>query len=127
MCNLYRRNIQNVDTLAVKMQSPLGLITYEEYEPSSWITLNKDLKLLPKDVIKPASWVLILKFDIEKLYSYSITLDDIAQRIEEDAVSPSVLGSNAAISSNPRKKGPSIIAYANESKTAPNPPPPFFQ
>ena len=71
-----------------KAQSPLSLITYEEYEPSWWITLAHDLKILPANAIKAASWVIILKLDVEKLFTHSITVEEVAIKIEEEAISP---------------------------------------
>lgn len=78
-------------------QSPLGLITYKEYEPVWWVKLHETLKGMPE--VTPENWVIILHFDIDKLYKYKVTLDDIARRIEKDSPgtfgcvpSPTVLG-----------------------------------
>jgi len=72
----------------VPMQSPLGLITYKEYEESWWTTLHKSLHDPPE--ITPENWVIILHFDLDKLYKYRVTLEDIARRIEQD--SPGTFG-----------------------------------
>ena len=63
--------------------SPINIITYEEYKEEWWVKLWKDLGNYPK--IEPASWVIILEFDIDKLYQFGITLDQIAEKIEHDS------------------------------------------
>jgi DNA-directed RNA polymerase beta' subunit len=76
--------------------SPVGLLTYEEYSEEWWVTLNKKLKLSD---CQPDSWVILLKFDVEKLYRRRIELEDIAVAIEEKSngvflcvTSPNVIG-----------------------------------
>jgi DNA-directed RNA polymerase beta' subunit len=61
--------------------SPVGLLTYEEYSEEWWVTLSKDLERIPINS-EPESWVIILHFDVEKLYSARIDLEDICFAIE---------------------------------------------
>lgn len=63
--------------------SPLGLITYEEYEPKWWVTLRKDLVNPPS--FAPEAWVVILKLDTYKLYEHGLTTEQVAEAIEENS------------------------------------------
>jgi len=63
--------------------SPIGLLTYEEYQPGWWTTLSAALGSPP--ALKPNAWVIILKLDLDKLYNYKISVEDIAIKIEEEA------------------------------------------
>ena len=65
--------------------SPIGLLTYEEYEPKWWTTLSEQINKPPP--FQPQSWVIILQLDIDKLYRHSTSTDHIAIRIEEEALS----------------------------------------
>ena len=65
-----------------RQSSPIGILTYEEYEPGWWVTLAGDLGNLPR--FQPDAWVIILDFDLDKLYQFSITTETIAQKIEEE-------------------------------------------
>jgi DNA-directed RNA polymerase beta' subunit len=77
--------------------SPIKILTYEEYEKKWWVELKEEFFGEPK--FKPEHWVVVLHFDIEKLYMKEIELEDIAIAIEEDSddkyyccASPSALG-----------------------------------
>ena len=63
--------------------SPLNIITYEEYEPSWWALLSEKLDAGPK--FEPIAWVIILKLNMEKLFRFGITPEDIASKIEENS------------------------------------------
>ena len=89
------------DSGASRESSPVGLLTYEEYEKRWWVKLNEDLGNIPE--IEPNGWVILLKLDMEKLYDYKITPDMIAEKIQEESsgnkgttmccvASPDVLG-----------------------------------
>ena len=77
--------------------SPIGLVTYEEYSEEWWVTLSKDLNRIPKDA-EPESWVIVLHFDVEKLYTARIDLEDICFAIESEnrdficIPSPNIIG-----------------------------------
>lgn len=78
--------------------NPLDLLTYEEYDESWWVKLSRDLGTTPEET-QPQSWVIILKFDVEKLFRRRIELEDIAYAIEEKSnhammcvSSPNVVG-----------------------------------
>ncbi len=78
--------------------SPIGLLTYEEYAEEWWITLSKNLKRVKEDT-EPEAWVIILKFDVHKLFQRKIELDEIAMAIETQSsgnficiCSPNVIG-----------------------------------
>jgi len=78
--------------------SPLRLLTYEEYEEEWWVTLSRKIGNTPKDS-KPESWVIILHFDMEKLFRRRIEVEDIAISLEEKSngdmkcvTSPNILG-----------------------------------
>ena len=62
--------------------SPLNLITYEKYERKWWVEVYKDLFDVEES---PENWVIELYFDIQKLYKYKITLEDICDRIHDEA------------------------------------------
>lgn len=64
--------------------SPLGLITYEMYEKKWWVTLAEDFGNKPE--IVPDGWVILIQLDVAKLYNYGITPQDIATRIDKEAV-----------------------------------------
>lgn len=77
--------------------SPIGILTYQEYEKRWWVRLREDLGTVPS--ITPESWVLIITFDMEKMYRRNIDLEDIALAIEEKSEgkyvcvpSPNVMG-----------------------------------
>ncbi len=63
--------------------SPLGLITYEQYEPKWWVTLQENLGTPP--TFPAEAWVIILTLDTYKLYSLGITTEDVAIAIEENS------------------------------------------
>jgi intein/homing endonuclease len=68
---------------ARREDSPIGLLTYEEYAPEWWVTLSYDLGNVPK--FDPQAWVIILHLDLTKLYRFGISVGDVARRIEENA------------------------------------------
>ena len=68
-----------------KRVSPLGFLTYEEYEPKWWVTLSQELGNAPK--FEPESWVLELSLNLDQLYLYQLEVSTIAEKIEEDALS----------------------------------------
>jgi hypothetical protein len=77
--------------------SPIKILTYEEYEKKWWVELKEEFFGEPK--FKPEHWVVVLYFDVEKLYMKEIELEDIAIAIEEDSddkyyccASPSAIG-----------------------------------
>lgn len=72
----------NVDGVKPE-SSPIGLLTYEEYSPEWWVTLSEDMGNVPR--FKPQAWVILLHLDIDKMYKYKITVEDIAEKIEENA------------------------------------------
>jgi DNA-directed RNA polymerase beta' subunit len=61
--------------------SPVGLLTYEEYEEEWWVSLSKNTGKVNSES-EPESWVIILHFDIQKLFRRRIDLEDIAMAIE---------------------------------------------
>jgi DNA-directed RNA polymerase beta' subunit len=65
--------------------NPIGLITYEEYQPSWWVTLAKSFG--KETQIQASAWIIILKLDVNKLYRYSIDIETVAEKIEEEAFS----------------------------------------
>lgn len=77
----YEMRYLSEDVDSIKGVSPLNILTYNEYSPEWWVTLSKKLNDELTD-ITPESWVLILSFDLKKMYEKKITLDDIAQAIE---------------------------------------------
>ena len=77
--------------------SPLGLLTYEKYKPSWWVTLYEDLGNAPK--CEPDGWVIILEFDRQKMFSLKISTEDIAQAIEDSGNSSHGVGFMACIPS----------------------------
>ena len=73
-----------------------SLFTYEEYEEEWWVGLSKDLNDIE---INASSWVILLYFDVEKLYKKKMDLEDIASAIEENSKhkllcisSPTIIG-----------------------------------
>lgn len=62
-------------------QSPIGILTYEEYRPEFWVELHN--RILGEPDIEPQSWVLVLSFNLKKLYKYRIKLSKIAKAIEK--------------------------------------------
>lgn len=78
--------------------SPVGLITYEEYKEDWWVSLSKNMGMIDSDK-EPSAWVIVLQFDVEKLYRHRVDLEDIAMAIEEKSggdfmciVSPMIIG-----------------------------------
>ena len=78
--------------------SPIGLITYEEYKEEWWVSLSKNMGIVDSDK-EPSAWVIVLQFDVEKLYRHRVDLEDIAMAIEEKSggdficiVSPMIIG-----------------------------------
>jgi len=78
--------------------SPVGLITYEEYSEEWWVTLSKNMGKVG-DYKEAESWVIVLYFDVEKLYRHRIDLEDISMVIEEYSggsftciISPMIIG-----------------------------------
>lgn len=78
--------------------SPVGLITYEEYKEDWWVSLSKNMGMIDSDK-EPSVWVIVLQFDVEKLYRHRVDLEDIAMAIEEKSggdfmciVSPMIIG-----------------------------------
>ena len=63
--------------------SPIGLLTYEEYEKRWWVTLREDFGDEPE--IQPAAWVIILKLDTQKLYEFKLSPEDIAEKIQDES------------------------------------------
>lgn len=63
--------------------SPIKILTYAEYEKKWWISLREELFEPPG--ITPEHWVVVLYFDIEKLYNYNIVIEEIALLIEENS------------------------------------------
>lgn len=77
--------------------SPIGILTYEEYKKEWWVTLKK--KIGKKPEFHPESWVIVMKFDVNEMYKRKISLDDIAEAIENESegkyccvTSPNVMG-----------------------------------
>lgn len=79
------------------LSTPTGLLTYEEYEEEWWVSLSKKMREGYGE-IEPQSWVILLKFDVEKLYRRRIDLEDIVVEIEEQMpgfvciATPNVIG-----------------------------------
>jgi len=67
----------------VRDSSPLGFITYEQYEPKWWVTFREDLGMEPK--FNADAWVAILKLNVEKMYEHATTTEDIAKVIEDNS------------------------------------------
>jgi DNA-directed RNA polymerase beta' subunit len=61
--------------------TPINILTYEEYEPEFWVELHNSI--LGEPEIKPQSWVLVLTFNLKKLYRYKISLSKVAKIIEK--------------------------------------------
>jgi hypothetical protein len=77
--------------------SPTGLLTYEEYEEEWWVPFSN--KLFGDISVTPSHWVILLHFDVEKLYRHRIDLDDIAEILENKSgnnltcvSSPTIIG-----------------------------------
>jgi intein/homing endonuclease/DNA-directed RNA polymerase beta' subunit len=66
-----------------RKSSPLNLITYELYEPKWWVTLRENMGIAPS--FKADAWVVLLKLDTYKLYEHSITVEQVADAIEENS------------------------------------------
>jgi intein/homing endonuclease len=86
------------DGVEIPKNSPLGILTYEEYREEWWVTLNRNLEI-GEEPEGARSWVLVLHFDVEKLYKFKIDLEDISFAIEDSSVcaltcvvSPNVIG-----------------------------------
>lgn len=62
--------------------SPTGLLTYKKYKKAWWVDLYEKMEI--KDLIEPQSWVIFLKFDVQKLFNKRIKLQTIASVIEEN-------------------------------------------
>ena len=78
--------------------TPTELLTYEEYTEDWWVSLSKGLKDGALDN-EPISWVIILHFNVEKLFSARMELEDIAFTLEDSSngaltcvVSPNIIG-----------------------------------
>nr|QBK86424.1 MAG: DNA-directed RNA polymerase subunit alpha [Marseillevirus LCMAC102] len=56
--------------------SPIGILTYREYEKKWWVKLQEKFGNIPE--ITPESWVLILQFNTEEMFCHQIDLEDIA-------------------------------------------------
>jgi DNA-directed RNA polymerase beta' subunit len=85
------------DVSSEKGMNPIKILTYEEYEEKWWVSLAAELGNPP--VIVPESWVVLLEFDKEKLFTAKVTLEEIVLAIEEEAdnqvacvPSPDVIG-----------------------------------
>lgn len=75
----------NIESTDIEVRtSPLGLLTYEMYEKRWWVTLAENLGNKPE--IEPDGWVILIQLDINKLYTYGITPQDIAKCINNEAV-----------------------------------------
>lgn len=77
-CTLKYLSVENANPEA----SPIGLLTYEEYAPEWWVTLSEELGNIPR--FKPQAWIILLTLDIEKMYRFGVTVEDIAVKIEEN-------------------------------------------
>ena len=62
------------------INSPTGLITYKKYQEPWWSKLSKNMHNID---IPDTNWVLILQFDMKKLFDNRIELGDIVNAIEE--------------------------------------------
>jgi len=67
-----------------KRMSPLNFVTYEEYQEQWWVTLALDLGIKPE--IEPENWVIEVQLDLDRLYSYQITLQEISSKIEAESI-----------------------------------------
>lgn len=81
-----------------EITSPLNILQYKKYEESWWVTLSKDTNF---DTLEfdPSIWIIILDFNVEKMFNRRIELEDIARVIEENGdgqlkciISPNALG-----------------------------------
>lgn len=91
---------ENVDikTHASTIHGILNYVPYDENE--WWVKLHRELykeKGVPP--VKPESWVVVLYFDVEKLYRYRLDMGGIARMIESKGrsafkciVSPTIIG-----------------------------------
>lgn len=66
-----------------KKASPLNLITYREYEKRWWVSFSEKLGV-SEPQFEPESWVILIEFDLDKLYTYKITPQYIVKMIEDD-------------------------------------------
>lgn len=64
----------------IPKQSPIGIMTYEEYSQEFWVELHNDLFGAPD--IQPQSWVVIINFNSELLFKYKLSVKKIAEIIE---------------------------------------------
>lgn len=67
----------------VPKSSPIGLISYKEYEPSWWVEMSKKL-IDRKSEFEANIWVIIIELDINLLYINTVTPSEIASKIEEE-------------------------------------------
>ena len=63
-----------------KNASPIDILTYEEYEPEWWVPFYQHMEEV---TIEPEHWVLVLKFDLDEMFRYDVSLEDIANIINE--------------------------------------------
>jgi DNA-directed RNA polymerase II subunit RPB1 len=77
--------------------SPIGVLTYQEYDRKWWVQLHEDMNSPPE--ITPESWVLIMKFNTEEMFRRGVDLEDIANAIDEKSEgkyccvpSPNIIG-----------------------------------
>jgi DNA-directed RNA polymerase II subunit RPB1 len=72
-----------------KASSPIGLLTYREYEPRWWVKLFRTLSESDEAGFTPPphppqSWVIELELDLEKCYYHNVTAADVAAAIEKN-------------------------------------------
>lgn len=77
--------------------SPIGILTYREYDKEWWVDLHESLN--GEFEIVPESWVVVLKFNTEEMFCRGINLRHIVEKIEEHyqgkyhcVPSPNILG-----------------------------------
>jgi DNA-directed RNA polymerase beta' subunit len=93
-----------------KAITPIPLITYERYEPKWWVTVHEKLFGPPK--FTPDAWVILLKFDMDKMYTFGITTDQLADAITGEL-------SNCVCIPSPNNLA-QIEVYVNISETSEN-------
>ena len=78
--------------------SPSGILTFEQYEKRWWVELSEKMGRHSNEIVAE-SWVLILFFNVEKLYEHRIGIDELSKIIEEASegkyyciASPTVIG-----------------------------------
>jgi len=105
-----------------KHTSLFGIITFQEYEEAWWVTLKKSFENDEKAKIIPESWVLLLKFNVEKMSKKNIDMETIALAIEDASEgkyvcieSPNNLGM-MEVYCNFSDIRPSILKALNESQ-----------